>query len=88
MKIKDGFVKTEIADKIVAVPVGANTVDFSGIIALNETAAFLWDLLLNETDSDTLLKSLCNEYEIDTATAKSDIEEFLKTLRENDILCE
>lgn len=88
MKIKDGFVKTEIADKIVAIPVGVNTVDFSGVIVLNETAAFLWDLMQNDTDKETLLKAVLNEYEITEADALSDIDAFLQNLKEKDFLCE
>ena len=30
MRIKEGFIKTEIADKTVVIPVGDKTVDFSG----------------------------------------------------------
>ncbi len=88
MKIKEGFVKTEISGKIVAIPVGANTVDFSGVILLNETSSFLWDLLLCDTDKPALLKALTEEYEIDNETALADIETFLNALKEKDFLCE
>ena len=88
MKIKDGFIKTEIADKIVAIPVGANTVDFSGVVVLNETAAFLWDLMQTDTDKQTLLKAVLNEYDTDEKSALSDIDAFLQNLRDKDFLCE
>lgn len=88
MKIKDGFIKTEIADKIVAIPVGANTVDFSGVVVLNETAAFLWDLMQTDTDKQTLLKAVLSEYETDEESALSDIDAFLQNLRDKDFLCE
>ena len=88
MKIKDGFIKTEIADKIVAIPVGENTVDFSGVIVLNETAAFLWDLMQTDTDKQALLKAVLNEYDTDEESALSDIDAFLQNLRDKDFLCE
>lgn len=88
MRIKEGFVKTEIADKTVVIPVGEKTVDFSGIISLNETGAFLWDLLSNDVTRDALLTALLDEYETSEATAEKDIDAFLQTLREKDILCE
>ena len=88
MRIKEGFVKTEIADKTVVIPVGEITVDFSGIISLNETGAFLWDLLSKDVTRDALLTALLDEYETSEATAEKDIDAFLQTLREKDILCD
>ena len=41
MKIKDGYMVREVAGSQIVVPVGERTVDFNGIITLNETAAFL-----------------------------------------------
>ena len=86
MRIKEGFIKTEIADKTVVIPVGDKTVDFSGIISLNETGAFLWDLLLSDVTRDTLTAALLNEYEIGIDTAEKDIDAFLQALREKDVL--
>ena len=88
MRIKEGFIKTEIADKTVVIPVGDKTVDFSGIISLNETGAFLWDLLLSDVTRDTLTAALLNEYEIGKVTAEKDIDAFLQALREKDVLCD
>lgn len=88
MRIKEGFVKTEIADKTVVIPVGEKTVDFSGIISLNETGAFLWDLLSKDVTRDVLLTALLDEYETSKANAEKDIDAFLQALREKDILCD
>ena len=88
MRSKEGFIKTEIADKTVVIPVGDKTVDFSGIISLNETGAFLWDLLLSDVTRDTLTAALLNEYEIGKDTAEKDIDAFLQALREKDVLCD
>ena len=88
MRIIEGFIKTEIADKTVVIPVGDKTVDFSGIISLNETGAFLWDLLLSDVTRDTLTAALLNEYEIGKDTAEKDIDAFLQALREKDVLCD
>ena len=45
MKIKDGFVIRNVADTFVVVPVGDKLVDFSAMMTLNETGAFLWNCL-------------------------------------------
>lgn len=82
MKIKDGFVVREILDSYMAVPVGERTREVHGVIALNETGAFLWRMLEEDTSEDKLIDSMVKEYEITEKTAKDDIKEYLSFLRE------
>ena len=82
LKIKDGFVVREILDSYMAVPVGERTRDVHGVIALNETGAFLWKMLEKDTSEDKLIASMVKEYEITEKTAKDDIKEYLSFLRE------
>jgi len=62
MKIKKGFVLKEIAGSFVVVPVGDDLVDFSLMITTNETGAFIWNCLLEETDVKTVCEKLKTEY--------------------------
>ncbi len=55
MKIKDDFILRKVADTYVVVPVNSMTLDFNGIINLNETGAFLFELLQNGATKDELL---------------------------------
>lgn len=82
MKIKDGFIVREILDSYMAVPVGERTREVHGVIALNETGAFLWRMLEKDTSEDKLIASMVKEYEITEETAKDDIKEYLSFLRE------
>ena len=82
MKIKDGFVVREILDSYMAVPVGERTRDVHGVIALNETGAFLCRMLEQDTSEDKLIASMVKEYEIVEKTAKDDIKEYLSFLKE------
>lgn len=82
LKIKDGFVVREILDSYMAVPVGERTREVHGVIALNETGAFLWKMLEEDTSEDKLIASMVKEYEITEKTAKDDIKEYLSFLRE------
>ena len=86
MKIKDGFLLKEVAGSYVIVPVGENMVDFSAMITTNETGAFLWELLKSDTDADTLVKAVMGEYDIDEATARADVEEYINILNEKKVL--
>ena len=87
MKIKEGFILREIAGSFVVVPVGQNLVDFSSMITLNETAAFLWNCLADGADEDALCQKLLSEYEgVTKEDALADIKEFINVLNEKNIL--
>ena len=45
MKIKDGFVLEKVGGEYLAVAVGELADSFNGMVRLNETGAFLWNLL-------------------------------------------
>ena len=85
MKIKEGYLVREIADKTVVVPVGED-LDLSKMITLNETGKFLWIELQQETDEDRLVSALLKEYSVDEATARASVLRFVNKLRENGLL--
>ena len=43
MKIKEGWEIQNVGGEYIIVPAGADNVDYSKIISLNETAAYLWE---------------------------------------------
>ena len=86
MKIKEGFMLKNIAGANVVVPVGSNTVSFKSVITLNESGAFLWKRLENETTPEDVIKAMLVEYDVDEATAKADIDEFIELLKKADLL--
>lgn len=86
MKIKEGFMLKNIAGANVVVPVGSNTVSFKAVITLNDSGAFLWKQLESETTPQDVLKAMLTEYDVDEATAKADIDEFIELLKKADLL--
>ena len=87
MKIREGFILKEIADTFVVVPVGENMVDFSLMITINETGAFLWNCLKTDKTREQLADDLMSEYEGTTrGEMLEDIDGFVALLRENNIL--
>lgn len=86
MKVKGDFVLSPMADSFVVVPVGDANMNLNVVISLNETGAFLWKNLQNETTAENLLCALTAEYDVDQATAKEHIEKFLKKLKEKNLL--
>lgn len=86
MRIKDDFILRKVAESYVVVPVGSMTLDFNGIINLNETGAFLFGILQNGADKDELLSKMLDEYEVTPQKAESDIDDFIQKLKGADIL--
>lgn len=88
MRIVPGFVVRQIAGETVAIPTGAAVRNLSGLMALNGSGKLLFDLLQSEQTEESLICALLDNYEIDRATAKSDVAEFLAILRVNGVLVE
>jgi hypothetical protein len=86
MKIKKELIRRELAGEIFLVPVGQTVYESNGLYAMTELGGFLWDLLPDAQDVDDLVKAVLAEYEVDEATARADIQEFLKKLEMLEIL--
>lgn len=81
MKLKEGFVLRQVAGSWIVLPVGAASVDFNGMVSLNETGAQLWKALENGGDRAALADVLTAEYEVERTEAERHVEEFLETLQ-------
>lgn len=88
MKIKGQYVVRKIAGETVVVPVDAENLDANILIMLNETGAFLWELLYEGADEEKIISSFCDEYEIDENTVKKDLYEFIAYIESKGIILE
>ena len=86
MKIKSGFVIREIAGQYMAVPVGERVNDLHGMIALNETGAFIWKLLEDEKTEKDLARALTEEYEVSYEEALEAVKEFRELMEKEQVL--
>lgn len=86
MKIRKGYLVREIADCHIVVPIGERVIEFKGIMTLNDTGHFIWKCLTEDRSYPQILSSILDEYEIDEATAKADLDEFLIKAREIGVL--
>lgn len=85
MKIKDGFILRNVAGNNVVVPIGQATIDFNGMISLNDTGAFIFEQMLNEITRDELVQDLVNEYGIDEKLAQKDVDAFIEKIKGEDL---
>jgi hypothetical protein len=84
MKIKSGFTLHNVCGEHVIIAEGIENINFSKMINLNETAAYLWTKATESPDfSDTaLITWLCDEYDVTTSQAETDVREMLKKWQE------
>lgn len=85
MKLKEGFLLRNIAGQTVVLPAGGD-LNLNMMITLNETGAFLWEKLQQETDAAALVAALLAEYDVDEARASAAVAAFVKKLKDNNFL--
>lgn len=79
-RLKNGFIIREIGNQIMAVPVGKQTSEIHGMIALSESAKLLWEVLQNGATADELVDVLMENYEVERSVATEDVERFIELL--------
>ncbi|MBQ8814937.1 MAG: PqqD family protein [Lachnospiraceae bacterium] len=86
MKLVSGFCVRRILDETVAVPTQEAAHRLSGLIAMNETGEFLFQLLQSTQTKESLVRALLETYETDETTAERDVTAFLEILRKDGLL--
>ena len=85
MKIRDGYLLRSVAGKNIVVSIGSD-VEFNGMLTLNDTGVFFWNLLQKDTTKEEMLDAVLKEYDVSSDIALQDIENFIKKLEESGIL--
>lgn len=78
MKIKKGFELREVCGEHIIVAYGKENIDFNKVISLNESAAYLWNNIVDKDfTAETLSSLLQQEYDVDAGTAGRDAKSLL-----------
>lgn len=74
MKIKEGFELQNVCGEHIIVPAGEDNMDFSHIISLNPTAAYLWENIAGRAEFtvEDMVALLLEEYEVEEDIALED----------------
>ena len=88
MKIKKGFEIQNVCGEYIIVPAGADNVDYSKIISLNETAAYLWENVAPKEsfNIEEMVALLLAEYEVEEEIAREDCEMIIERWKEMELL--
>lgn len=74
MRTKKGFNLRTVCGENIIVAEGKENIDFSCIISMNESSAYLWkEIAGKEFTCEELAEKLVNEYDVDKDTALEDV---------------
>jgi hypothetical protein len=71
------IVTRKTGNEYVLVPVTNNIADMDSVYTLNETGAFLWELIDGRKSVRDLIEAVVNEYDTDNKTATADVLSFI-----------
>lgn len=80
MKINNNYVLRSVADTWIVLPLAEESVNFAGMMTLNESGVLLWKRLEQGADEDTLVNALLEEYNVSAEQARRDVKEFTDKL--------
>lgn len=87
MRAKKGFNLRDICGEQIIVAEGKENIDFSNIISMNKSSAYLWEAITDkEFTPETLVALLVGHYEVEESAAMKDVEELLSQWREAEII--
>lgn len=88
MKLREGLMLREVAGQYVIVPTGAAVREVTDIVYISSSAAYLWDYMKDqEFEKEDLVDQILDYYTgVTREQAESDIEAFLKVLRDHNVL--
>ena len=88
MKLKEGFVLRQVCGENVITGEGLGAINFGKLLALNETAAWLWKEAEAQGDFtvNSLADKLCEEYEVTAEQARQDVAAIVKKWQEVEVV--
>lgn len=73
--------KTTLGEETLLVPGIGEEEQFHGVIRLNETAAFITELLRKNVTEEEIIEALLREYDVERPVAEKHVKAVLNTLR-------
>ena len=75
-----GIVTKKTGDEYVLIPVANNIADMNSVFTLNESGAFIWELIDGKRNVEMIINTLTEEYDIDYDSASKDVFSFINNM--------
>lgn len=80
MKINKNYVLRNVADTWIVLPLAEESVNFTGMMTLNESGVMLWKRLEQGAEPEDLVSALTSVYNVSAEQAHRDVMEFTEKL--------
>ena len=74
------IVTRKTGNEYVLVPVTNNIADMNSVYTLNESGAFIWELIDGKNNIEELIEAVISKYDIDRETAATDVFSFIDNM--------
>ncbi|MDP4224242.1 MAG: PqqD family protein [Bacteroidota bacterium] len=74
------IVTRKTGTEYVLVPIANNIADMNSVFTLNETGAFIWELIDGKRNLEEIINRVTEEYEVDAESASKDVLSFVKEM--------
>ena len=80
MRLIQDHILRKVNGNVLLVPLSDTETDFNGMISLNHTGEFVCRMLEQDTDRDSLVAALAQEYGMEPGQVEADVDSFLSVL--------
>lgn len=77
---KSSFTTRMVAGSLLLVPVKSSVADMKEMFSLNETGAFIWELIDDSATMESITQHVASHYQIEVQRAQQDLNLFLNKL--------
>lgn len=87
MKKKPGFALRSVCGEQFLIAEGVENIDFSKLIALNQSSAYLWNAVGDEEFTvDAMVELLLKEYDVEAEQARKDVEALVTAMTDAGVI--
>ena len=87
MKFNPGITIRQVADENIVMRMGGAAADLTTVMALNETSMLIYNHFKGKTfTADEVVALLCDEFEVDEATARNDVAAWERDMRKEGLI--
>lgn len=80
------FALRQVGNESILVPIRNRVGDLDSVYVFTPVAARIWSLLDGARDVDTVVETICSEYDVDSGVARADLGELLGSLEAADLI--
>lgn len=84
MKIKEGYRLRKVGNNSIVVALGG--INFTGLITVNKTGAFIWNILEKGAEIEDVVNSLAAECNVSPDDIRDEVIEFTEKLKGADLV--